>query len=189
VLSAYPATRPGLQPRLMIIPALAGWCFLDYPAAIHLLNDPLAVSPNNGCGNPFRRSESSAQGYIPYRRAEDFDPAIALAPESPGVRVIVADAYTYGNVPGPQPAFAESILRVRRSSKHATCSRHFASAYLPLGNQLAAAAEFRKRANQAADLSFGKGKIRMATARRLSSVSDLKARDEITSANACRRES
>ena len=127
----------------MIIPALAGWCFFDYPAAIHLLNDPLAVSPNNGCGNPFRRSESSAQGYIPYRRAEDFDPAIALAPESRGVRVIVADAYTYGNVPGPQPAFAESILRVRRSSKHATCSRHFASAYLPLGNQLAAAAELR----------------------------------------------
>ena len=61
VLPAHLATRPGLQPCLMIISALTGasfvrCCFFDYPAAIHLLNDPPAVSPNNGCGNPFRGS-------------------------------------------------------------------------------------------------------------------------------------
>jgi hypothetical protein len=49
----------------MILPAgssFARWCFFDYPAAIHLLNDPLPVSPNNGCGNPFRGASRLLKG-------------------------------------------------------------------------------------------------------------------------------
>jgi len=52
------------------------------------------------------RGTSRAEG------AADLDRAIALAPESPGVRFIVADAYTYGNVPDPQRAFAEASFEL-----------------------------------------------------------------------------
>ena len=109
-------------------------------------------------------------------RAADLDQAIALAPESPGVCVIVADAYTYGNVPDRSVRSQKHPFELAGGLNTPRVHAIFASAYLAFGNQLA-------------DRSFGKGKIRMATARRLSSVSDLKARDEITSANACRRES
>ena len=95
--------------------------------------------------------ESPAQGTSRTGGAADVDRAIALAPESPGVRFIVADAYTYGNVPDPQRAFAEAFFELAGGLNTPRVHAIFASAYLALGNQLAAAAEFRKRANQAAD--------------------------------------
>jgi len=56
--------------------------------------------------------ESSAQGTSRAGEAADLDRAIALAPESPGVRFIAADAYAYGNVPDPQRAFAEASFEL-----------------------------------------------------------------------------
>ena len=83
------------------------------------------------------RGTSRAEG------AADLDRAIALAPESPGVRFIVADAYTYGNVPDPQHAFAEASFELAGGLNTPRVHAIFASAYLALGNQLTAAAKFR----------------------------------------------
>jgi len=59
------------------------------------------------------------------------------------VRFIVADASTYGNVPDPQRAFAEASFELTGSLNTPRVHAIFASAYLALGNQLAAAAELR----------------------------------------------
>jgi hypothetical protein len=132
----------------MIIPALTGasfacWCVFDFPAALHLLNDPLAVSPNNGCGNPFRGSSRLLKGYIPCRRGSR-----SRSSDRPRARKSRCALYRRRRLhvwecARPAACVRRSILRVSRWSEHATCSRHFASAYLALGNQLAAAAKFR----------------------------------------------
>jgi len=87
--------------------------------------------------------ETSAQGTFRAEGAADLDRAIALAPESPGVRFIVADACTYGNVPDPQRAFAEASFELAGGLNTPRVHAIFAGAYLALSNQLAAAAEFR----------------------------------------------
>jgi len=71
------------------------------------------------------RGTSRAEG------AADLDRAIA--PESPGVRFIVADAYTYGNVPDPQRAFAEASFELAGGLNTPRVHAIFASAYLALG--------------------------------------------------------
>ena len=58
-------------------------------------------------------------------------------------RAIVADAYTYGNVPDPQHAFAEASFELAGGLNTPRVHAIFASAYLALGNQLTAAAKFR----------------------------------------------
>ena len=87
--------------------------------------------------------ETSAQGTFRAEGAAYLDRAIALAPESPGVRFIVADACTYGNVPDPQRAFAEASFELAGDLNTPRVHAIFASAYFALSNQLAAAAEFR----------------------------------------------
>jgi hypothetical protein len=87
--------------------------------------------------------ESSAQDTSRAEGAADIDRAIALAPESPGVRFIVADAYTYGNLPDPQRAFAEASFALAGGLNMPRVHAIFAGAHLALGNQLGAMAEFR----------------------------------------------
>jgi hypothetical protein len=79
--------------------------------------------------------ESSAQGTSRAEGAADLDRAIALAPESPGVRLIVVDAYTYGNAPDPQRAFAEASFELAGGLNTPRVHAIFARAYLALGNQ------------------------------------------------------
>lgn len=81
--------------------------------------------------------------YIRGEGAADLDRAIALAPESSRVRLIVADAYTYGNVADPQRAFAEASFELAGGLNTPRFHAIFARVYLALGNQLSAAAEFR----------------------------------------------
>lgn len=130
------------------IPALTGasfarWWFFDYPAAIHLLDDLLALSPNDVYGNLFRGSSRLLKGASRSEGVADLDRAIALAPESPDVRFIVGDAYTYGKSPDPQRAFAEASFALAGGLDTPRVHAILASAYLAFGNQSAAAAEIQ----------------------------------------------
>jgi hypothetical protein len=87
--------------------------------------------------------ESSAQAYIRCRRGSRSRSSDRSRARSPGVRFIIADASTYGNVPDPQRAFAEASFELTGSLNTPRVHAIFASAYLALGNQLAAAAELR----------------------------------------------
>ena len=130
------------------IPALTGasfarWWFFDYPGAIRLLNDLLALRPNDVYGNLFRGSSRLLKGTARAEGVTDLDRAIALAPGSPDVRFIVADAYTYGKLPDPQRAFAEGSFALAGGLNTPRVHAILASAYLNFGNQPAAAAEIR----------------------------------------------
>jgi tetratricopeptide (TPR) repeat protein len=94
------------------IPALTGesfarWWFFDYASAIHMLNQLANMRPNDVYPNLFRGSSRLLLGATKARGVEDLERAIQLAPESPDVRFIVADAYTYG-LHDPDRAFAEA---------------------------------------------------------------------------------
>src|SRR5262245_5983990 len=109
ILAGY-AERLANQPQS--ITALTGvtfarWAFYDYPQAIQFANRLLDVSPNNLTGPLFRGSSRALKGIT--RGVDDLDHAIALAPASPHVRFVVADAFTYG-IPDGQRAFAEASL-------------------------------------------------------------------------------
>lgn len=96
------------------IPALTGasfayWWMFDYPHAIQLLNSLLAVRADDVYGNLFRGSSRLLHGGPKAAGAADLERAIALAPASPDVRWIVADAYTYG-LPDSERAFSEALL-------------------------------------------------------------------------------
>ena len=145
ILSGY-AARLADAPN--DIPALTGasfarWCFFDYPAAIHLLNDLLALRPNDVYGNLFRGSSRLLKGTARTEGVVDLEKAITLAPGSPDVRYIVADAYTYGKLPDPQRAFGEATLALAGGLNTPRVHAILASAYLAFGNQAAAAAEIR----------------------------------------------
>jgi hypothetical protein len=130
------------------VPALTGasfarWWFFDYPAAIHLLNDLLALRPNDVYGNLFRGSSRLLKGTARAEGIADLDSAIGLAPESPDVRFIVADAYTYGKVGDPQRAFSEASFALAGGLNTPRVHAILAAAYMSFGNQSAAAAEIR----------------------------------------------
>jgi tetratricopeptide (TPR) repeat protein len=111
VISASYAARLSADP--LNVPALTGasfarWYFFQYAQATQLLNTLLSVSPDNVYGNLFRGSSRVLGGSAVFG-VLDLDRAIELAPQSPDVHFIVADAYTYG-VPDPNRALAEATL-------------------------------------------------------------------------------
>jgi tetratricopeptide (TPR) repeat protein len=137
----------GYGPRLAIAPssvtALTGasflhWCFFDYPAAIHVLNRLLDVLPNDVYGNLFRGSSRVLKNAMRARGVEDLERAIALAPDSPDVHFIVADAYTYG-LPDPERAFAEASEALDGGLDTPRIHAILASSYTAFGDLLAAA--------------------------------------------------
>lgn len=96
------------------VPALTGvtfarWCFFDYPQAVQAANRLLEVVPGDVTGTLIRGSSRVLKGITTQLGVADLDHAIALAPNSPDVRFVVADAYTYG-LPDPERAFAEASL-------------------------------------------------------------------------------
>ena len=120
--------------------SFAFWWLFDYPAAMHVLDDLLALAPNDVYGNLFRGSSRLLHGSSRAAGAVDLDWAITLAPQSPDVRFIVADAYTYGYAPDPQRAFDEATRALDGGLDTPRIHAILASAYLAFGN-LAAAAE------------------------------------------------
>lgn len=138
----------GYDARLAVAPndvaALMGesfayWWFFDYPAAIHVLDDLLALEPNDVYANLFRGSSRMLHGSSRAAGAVDLDRAITLAPQSPDVRFIVADAYTYGYAPDPQRAFDEATRALDWGLDTPRIHAILASAYLAFGDLAAAA--------------------------------------------------
>ena len=98
MLSGY-ADRLAVAPN--DIPALTGasfirWCDFQYPQAINVLDVLLAVRPDDLYGTLFRGSSRVLKGLNKTQGLADLERAIALAPASPDVRYIAADAFTYG---------------------------------------------------------------------------------------------
>jgi tetratricopeptide (TPR) repeat protein len=125
------------------IPALTGasfarWWMFDYVHAIQILNDLLDVRSDDPYGNLFRGSSRLLHGGPMQAGAADLERAIGLDPESPDVRWIVADAYTYG-LPDPERAFAEATLALDRGLDTPRVHAILASAYNEFGDLEAAA--------------------------------------------------
>lgn len=111
ILDGY-AERLAADPQE--VPALTGasfayWWDFAYAQAGQLLNELLAIRPDDVYGNLFRGSSRLLRGGPRNRSEEDLQRAIALAPQSPDVHYVVADAYTYG-LSDPERAFAEATL-------------------------------------------------------------------------------
>ena len=145
ILAGY-AARLAIAPKN--IPALTGasaarWWFFDYASAIHLLNQLLAVRPNDPYGNLFRGSSRLLSGATKAKGIEDLEWAIALDPANAHVRFIVADAYTYG-LPDPERAFAEATLALNWGLDTPRIHAILASAYMAFGDQMAAAFEIEE---------------------------------------------
>jgi len=147
----------GYNARLAVapnaIPALAGksfayWWFFDYPAAIHVLDDLLAVQPNNVYGNLFRGSSRLLRGQARAAGAADLERAIALAPSSPDVRFVVADAYTYGNIPDAQRAFDEATFALNGGLDTPRVRAILGASYLAFGDIAASAREIKAHLDQ-----------------------------------------
>lgn len=126
------------------IPALTGasfarWAFFDYAQALHLLNRLLEIRPADPYGTLFRGSSRVLQGGPNENHGEaDLERAIALAPQSPDVRWVVADAYTYG-VPDLERAFAEATFALEHGLDTPRVHAILGAAYNAFGDVLAAA--------------------------------------------------
>lgn len=130
------------------IPALAGlsfgyWWDFNYPGAVQVLDHLLDVQPGNLFGNLFRGSSRLLKGT---RRAEgvvDLETAIALAPSSPDVKFIVADAYTYGKEPDAQRAFNEAMGALAGGLNTPRIRAILAASYFAFGDIAAAAQQIK----------------------------------------------
>jgi tetratricopeptide (TPR) repeat protein len=140
ILASY-ATRLETAPN--DIPALTGasfarWAYFDYLGAIHVLDHLLDLEPANPYGNLFRGSSRVLKGHAVAAGVVDLDYAIALAPDSPDVRYIVADAYTYG-LSDPDRAFAEASFAFEHGLETPRVHAILGSAYTAFGDVAAAA--------------------------------------------------
>ena len=142
----------GYTARLAVAPAsitaltglsFAHWYFFNYPGAMHVADDLLTVKPNDVYGNLIRGSSRLLHGTKRAAGAEDLDRAIALAPTSPDVRWIVADAYTYGYLPDAQRGFLEATNALNGGLNTPRVRAIRGASYLAFGDMPAAAAEIK----------------------------------------------
>ena len=123
--------------------SFARWVFSDYAGAIELLDVLLTIEPDDVYGTLFRGSCRALHGSDVTAGIRDLDRAIEHEPDSPDVRFVVADAYTYGAAPDLTRAFSEATLALeggldtprvhailaaaeRSFGDHAAAGRHFA---------------------------------------------------------------
>jgi tetratricopeptide (TPR) repeat protein len=142
----------GYEARLAVAPnaitALTGqsfayWWYFDYAAALHVLDQLLAASPNDLYGNLLRGSSRLLHGANRSGGVADLETAIALAPTNPHVRFIVADAYTYGALPNAQRAFDEATRALQGGLDTPRVHAILAASYLAFGDLAAAAREIK----------------------------------------------
>jgi hypothetical protein len=137
----------GYDARLAVrpneIPALVGrvrvLVFLRLPGGDPRGGSAVGVQPNNVYGNLFRGSSRVLHGQARAAGAADLERAIALAPASPDVRWIVADAYSYGYLPDPQRAFDEATRALQGGLDTPRVHAILGASYLAFGNMAAAA--------------------------------------------------
>jgi tetratricopeptide (TPR) repeat protein len=123
--------------------SFAHWWFFDYPAAMHVADKLLAAQPNDVYGTLFRGSSRVLQGTKRAEGAADLERAITLAPSSPHVRFIVADAYTYGSLRDPQRAFTEASFALDRGLDTPRIRAILGASHNAFGDLLAAAAQIK----------------------------------------------
>ena len=129
--------------RALMGQSFAYWWFFDYPPAMHVLDHLLEVEPNSVYGNLLRGSSRLLHGAMRAAGAADLERAIALAPLSPDVRFLVADAYTYGYMPDAQRAFDEATRALNWGLDTPRIRAILAAAYNAFGNVAAAAAQIK----------------------------------------------
>ena len=122
----------------------ARWWFFDYPGAIRVLDDLLALRPDDLFGNLFRGSSRLLKGASRAAGAADLEYAIALAPNSPDVHFLVADAYTYGALADPARAFEEASIALAGGLDTPRVHAILAAAYNAFGNTQQAAIEIKR---------------------------------------------
>ena len=137
-LSASPNDVKALTGR-----AFARWWFFDYHTAIAMLNDLVAMRPNDLFPTLFRGSSRMLSGATKWKGIADMEKAISMAPTNPHVRWLAADAYTYG-VPDPQRAFDEATLALNGGLDTPRVRAILGTSYNKLGNTLAAAYQINK---------------------------------------------
>ena len=118
--------------------SFARWYDFQYAQAIQVLHQLVAVKPDDVYGNLFRGSSRLLRGATPAEGIADLERAIALASQSPHVRFIVADAYTYG-LPDPNRALSEATLALDGGLDTPRVHAILASAYHALGDETASA--------------------------------------------------
>jgi tetratricopeptide (TPR) repeat protein len=123
--------------------SFARWWNFDYPQAIQLLQHLLDVKPDDPYGTLFRGSARVSHGVNKARGMADLERAIELAPDSPDVRFIVADAYTYG-VSDPQRALSEAMLALDWGLDTPRVHAIIAAAYNTFGNLATAATHIQR---------------------------------------------
>jgi tetratricopeptide (TPR) repeat protein len=136
------ATAPN-DIRALTGASFAHWASFDYAQALHLLNHLLEVAPDDPYGNLFRGSGRLLRGATRERGIADLERGIALDPQNPHVRFIVADAYTYG-LPDPERALAEASLALDGGLDTPRVHAILAVAYDALGDRAAAASEIQR---------------------------------------------
>jgi tetratricopeptide (TPR) repeat protein len=135
------ATRLAANPtdvRALTGLSFARWWFFHYGDAIQLTDQLLSIRANDPYGTLFRGSARLLKGVAKAKGIADLDRAIALAPTNPSVRVIVADAYTYG-LPDPERAFAEASLALDWGLDTPRVHAILATSYTAFGDVEAAA--------------------------------------------------
>jgi hypothetical protein len=130
------------------VPALTGasfaeWWAFDYPQAINILHHLLDVRPDDPYATLFRGSSRVLHGVNKTKGVQDLERAIALAPASPDVRFVVADAYTYGQ-PDAARALAEATLALDGGLDTPRVHAILAAAYNALGQPLTAAVHIQR---------------------------------------------
>ena len=131
------------------VPALTGlsfakWNYFDYPQAINVLDHLLAVKPDDLFGTLFRGSSRLLKNANKARGIADLEQAIALAPASPDVRYIIADAYTYGQPYDPARALAEATFALNGGLDTPRVHAILGASYNALGDPAAAALEVQR---------------------------------------------
>jgi len=118
--------------------SFALWYFFEYTQATHTLSHLLDVQPDNVFGNLFRGSSRMLSNSNKAKGVLDIDYAIALAPNSPDVHYIAADAYTYGQA-DMQRAFNEATLAFNGGLHTPRVHAILATTYNSFGDRLSAA--------------------------------------------------
>jgi Tetratricopeptide repeat len=123
--------------------SFARWWNFQYPTALQLLDHLLLVEPNNAYGILYRGSNRMLLGANRPSGAADLERAISMAPDSPDVRFIVADAYTYG-APDPERAIAEASRALAWGLDTPRVHAILATSLLALGDVNTSASHFKR---------------------------------------------
>ena len=123
--------------------SFARWWFFEYGPAIQLTDQIIVLQPDNVYGNLFNGSSRLLKGVTSSRGVAALERALVLAPQSPDVHYIVADAYTYG-LSDPQRAFNEATLALNGGLDTPRVHAILAASYLAFGNLSAAASEIKR---------------------------------------------